>query len=1136
MVQNSYARRCTLLALAFMILVSRSASADSFTFMWDFNTEPDVDGYVVHVGPAPGTYSQSVDVGNTDRFVFSSAVAGQQYCFVVLAYAGDLMSPPSAEVCGTLGTLPTLEQPANQTSTVGQNVTLQLNGGHSMGATVTYTATGLPPGLLITQSLGLISGVPTTEGSYSVTGTATAGGLSVSRSFTWTIEPANRAPALTSPGSQTTDVNTFVALQLQASDADADTLSYAASGLPTGLQISQSTGAISGTAAQAASFSVTVTVTDGELSASQAFTWTVRAPTFPPAVSAPSNQTTDLGAFVVLDLQAADPDGDPLTWSATGLPPGLQIGASTGRIIGSPTMPGSYAVTVTVNDGSLEGSASFTWTVNEPNAAPVLTPPADRTTDVNAAASLQLQASDADGDALTYGAVGLPPGLSLGASTGLIAGTPTVSGVFAVAVSVSDGAATATGSFTWTVQETTSGGVSLSNPGTKRHNVGQAVSLQLHSNSSGALTFSASNLPPGLSLNGATGLVTGTPTTPGTYTVIVSVTDGTATATQGFTWIIRGNDAAPALTNPGSQTHDVGDAVMLQLQASDANGDTLTYAATGLPSGMQIDTASGRIFGVPTTTHSYSVSVSVTDGTLTATQTFTWTIVAVNVPPTLAAPGNPTSTVGQAVSFQLQGADIDGDPLTYWASGVPAGLQLNTSTGQIAGMPTAAGTFSVTATVSDGAQSASRSFTWTVLAAPSAPTLAAPGNQTGTVGQPATLQLQGADANGDTLIYTTSGLPPGLQLNPVSGLVSGTPTAAGTYSVTAQVSDGALAASRSFTWSVAPQNVAPTLSVLSSQSTAEGDPVALDVQGADANGDPLTYAASGLPPGLQMSPGTGRISGTATASGTYTVTVVVSDGGLSAERSFTWTVVPRTVAARGTGSRSTANAVYTGTTAALRQTPAAPETPVRQYAGSAAPGRTTGTTTPPVTPKVREYTGAAGRTRPVSEPAGAATYTGPAVVASKPSPTEIKSTALEAAMSEATRSVATVRMAGSTATDAGAAPLVETSTTVTGGTAVSAPRAAPSVSIDTPVDYESFAAGATVIFVGRALDAEDGPLSHAIVWTSSLDGRLGTGSSFTRVLSPGTHVVAAHVIDSDGNARRSQVTVLVAEAPAAHAR
>jgi hypothetical protein len=92
------------------------------------------------------------------------------------------------------------------------------------------------------------------------------------------------------------------------------------------------------------------------------------------------------------------------------------------------------------------------------------------------------------------------------------------------------------------------------------------------------------------------------------------------------------------------------------------------------------------------------------------------------------------------------------------------------------------------------------------------------------------------------------------------------------------------------------------------------------------------------------------------------------------------------------------------------------------------------------------------------------------------------------------------------------------------------------VSIDTPVDYASFAAGATVIFVGRALDAEDGPLSHAIVWTSSLDGRLGTGSSFTRVLSPGTHVVAAHVIDSDGNARRSQVTVLVAEAPAAHAR
>ena len=86
-----------------------------------------------------------------------------------------------------------------------------------------------------------------------------------------------------------------------------------------------------------------------------------------------------------------------------------------------------------------------------PLTVPVLSPPGNQAGVVAQAVSLQLNASDPNGDTLGFGATGLPPGLTLNASTGLIGGTPTLAGTFDVTVAVSDGVNAASASFTWTI-------------------------------------------------------------------------------------------------------------------------------------------------------------------------------------------------------------------------------------------------------------------------------------------------------------------------------------------------------------------------------------------------------------------------------------------------------------------------------------------------------------------------------------------------------------------------------------------------------------------------------------------------------------------------------------------------------------
>jgi len=114
--------KCALLAPVCLLVLgaARNAAADTITVGWDQGSS--TVGYRVHIGVQSGTYTQHVDVGSANLFAFTTATAGQRYCFAVSAYmtSSRVEGPNSGEVCGYSNATPTLVNPGSRSSTVGQ--------------------------------------------------------------------------------------------------------------------------------------------------------------------------------------------------------------------------------------------------------------------------------------------------------------------------------------------------------------------------------------------------------------------------------------------------------------------------------------------------------------------------------------------------------------------------------------------------------------------------------------------------------------------------------------------------------------------------------------------------------------------------------------------------------------------------------------------------------------------------------------------------------------------------------------------------------------------------------------------------------------------------------------------------------
>ncbi|MBY0457043.1 MAG: putative Ig domain-containing protein, partial [Gemmataceae bacterium] len=258
---------------------------------------------------------------------------------------------------------------------------------------------------------------------------------------------------------------------------------------------------------------------------------------------------------------------------------------------------------------------------------------------------------------------------------------------------------------------------------------------------------------------------------------------------------------------------------------------------------------------------------------------------AANQAPTLDPVGTQTVAEGDTLSLRLFGNDPDGDPLTYTATGLPAGATLDPATGMLTWTPSffQAGEYpGVTVRATDGDLTAARPFTVRVTNTNQAPVLAPFPNQRAREGTELQFVLQAGDIDGDTLTYSATSLPAGATFDPQTRQFRWTPgfEQAGQYTASFRVSDGALTDEIEVPILVDNVNRAPAL-VAFHRGAVAGTPLAFNLSGTDPDlNTTLTYSAIGLPLGATLDPNTGAFAWTPgpTQLGDQVIAFSVTDG------------------------------------------------------------------------------------------------------------------------------------------------------------------------------------------------------------------------------------------------------------------
>ena len=615
---------------------------------------------------------------------------------------------------------------------------------------------------------------------------------------------------------------------------------YTAVGLPTGLSIDANTGAIKGMIEPGASkrqrdgnYTVAITADDGAGETMQQ-SFVMTAQTSPPEIgTATRGKFFKDGSWVLIDAGAAflNPSVLTLTYSAEGLPPGVSINPATGRIAGrlskaasQASNNGIYTVTViaaastgTLRDRIINAVEGNPLTVKER-----FTVTAEPQKDPNT----------------------VVPDVPLPVVTAALASVKAYDGQGITTINAS-------------------GGFKAGGDGT------------------GRLTYAAVSLPLALSIDPQTGIIGGTMDpnaskggTGGSYTVTVIADNGEGgTASQSF--VITSRNQGPVLATPTvNKVYAEGEPVEISVGSAFSSPDpaSVTYTASGLPTGLALDRKSGVIAGTMPDGASkggvngvYTVLAAADDGKGgKATETFTITATLRAVPPVAFGQLSPvTATEGGAfgpidVSTAFKAGSAASGLLSYNALGLPPALVIDKASGQISG------------TIAAGASAAVANGTYPVTVIATDPKSGLNASQT------ITLKVTAPPVPEPPPSPPVAPEPPAQPANQPQDTPQPEPPK--------------------------PQPVPPTIVAgFQPVNVQEGSAItplntAVAFQPGGASSGPLSYAAKGLPAGLSIDPASGQLSGTVAtgavsigASQNYNATVTATDtsNGLSSLQALT---------------------------------------------------------------------------------------------------------------------------------------------------------------------------------------------------------------------------------------------------------
>jgi len=479
------------------------------------------------------------------------------------------------------------------------------------GAT-SYTASPLPAGLTFNTATGVISGTPTAVGSTTTTITATNAGGTGSGTVTITINPAK--PVVTT---NTASGTTGVAFSYTITATNTPT-SYAASPLPAGLTFNTATGVISGTPTAVGSTTTTITATNAGGTGTGTVTISITA-ALPPAPVVTTNTTSGtVGTAFSYTITATN---TPTSYTATPLPAGLTFNTGTGVISGTPTAVGSTTTTITATNAGGTGTGIVTITIN-PAKPVVTTNTASGTTGV--AFSYTITATNT---ATSYTATPLPAGLTFNTATGVISGTPTAVGSTTTTITATNAGGTGSGTVTITINPA----LMITSNGAVNGIIGTSFTYTITSNT--VASYSSTALPPGLTLDHATGVISGTPTLLGVYPVTITATNANGSTNNALEITIT--NEPPVITSVNTQTVDAGEAFSYAITATN---EPSGFTAKGLPAGIVFNSTTGEISGSTTITGVYTVTLGATNAAGTGTEILTLTIAGADThfPPSMS--------------------------------------------------------------------------------------------------------------------------------------------------------------------------------------------------------------------------------------------------------------------------------------------------------------------------------------------------------------------------------------------------------------------------------------------------------------------------------------------------------------------